>query len=132
MCHDLSPDECVSIYNDEMRKARKEHRCVECHRVIKPGEAYRYEFGIYEHEAAQYKTCAHCSAAREWLRINCETWIYADVFQDLYDHFTDAGAYPPADRMWLGRVVVGMKRQWDGGKLPVPKPARALPTGMHA
>lgn len=44
------------------RRARKEHRCMECGRVIEPGETYRYWTGVWEGDVVTNKMCAHCQA----------------------------------------------------------------------
>jgi len=57
--------ECIiehpaKVYTRVTRKARKAHRCCECHGVIKPGERYEHARGIWEWGAESYKTCADC------------------------------------------------------------------------
>ncbi len=46
MCSiDLDPCE---VWREEERKARKEHRCACCNRVIKPGTKYLSHFSVFE------------------------------------------------------------------------------------
>ncbi len=45
---------------NEPRKARKEHRCVECHWPIMPGDLYQRYRGISDGEPVTAKTCAAC------------------------------------------------------------------------
>lgn len=54
-----------SIFRREMRRARKEHRCCECFRVILPGEEYEHDSGLWDGRWDRYKTCLGCSRIRE-------------------------------------------------------------------
>lgn len=55
-------------YVHDMRKARKLHRCCECHGSISPGETYHSHHGIWEGEAYTCKVCPDC----ETLRSECD------------------------------------------------------------
>lgn len=47
--------------SDGWRKARKEHRCVECHRTIELGEKYWYDTMVeIGYGIVTEKMCAHC------------------------------------------------------------------------
>lgn len=105
-----------------MRKARKEHRCCECGRGIEVGERHEYMRGLYDGSWDTFRTCAHCIAARSWLRVECRGWLYCGVGEELEQHWDDSGEYRSA---WLARAIVGMRRQWkrrDGSLLPVMDP----------
>lgn len=54
-----------SAFRSRMRRARKEHRCCECRRLIYKGDLYEYASGIWDSEPNQYKTCSRCVKARE-------------------------------------------------------------------
>jgi hypothetical protein len=58
---EISP-ECMSQIQ---RKARKDHVCCECRRVIKAGTVYEYTSGIWDKEPSSYKTCPRCVLLRE-------------------------------------------------------------------
>lgn len=47
-------------YSEERRKAKKEHKCGECGRTIKPGEKYWYATGLCEGDWFDAKVCAQC------------------------------------------------------------------------
>ncbi len=57
-----------SCYGVEMRKARIEHKCCECHGIIKRGETYNYHHGVWDGEGASFKVCVDC----ETLRVDCD------------------------------------------------------------
>lgn len=101
---------------DEWRTARKEHRCGECNRTIRRGERHHVGGGAMEGDWYTHRTCAHCATVREWLRAECSGWVYEAVAEDLLEHFREGMG------IWLGRAVVGMRRQWrrrDGTAMPV-------------
>jgi len=86
--------ECSCIYVDDNwgpscfrkvdRKARKDHACTECGCVIRSGEKYRYESGIWDNIPASYKTCSDCLSIRD--NFFCNGWIFSNVWSDLRDH----------------------------------------------
>lgn len=57
---EISP-ECMS---QRQRKARKDHVCCECRRVIKAGTVYEYVSGIWDGEPSSFKTCFRCVVLR--------------------------------------------------------------------
>lgn len=60
-----------SVYEEtDVRSARMEHRCSECHRAILPGESYRHIWGVWPtiDGAATYRICARCMVLDEWIR----------------------------------------------------------------
>jgi hypothetical protein len=111
------------IFRDATRRARKEHRCDECHRVIRVGEPYYWATGLsYEYDGWEtYSTCQHCRAATEWLLTACHGYLFTMVLEDLLEHWHESPTY----RSWtLGRLIVGMRRRWSDGDMPVPDIAR--------
>jgi hypothetical protein len=66
-----------SCYGHEERKARKAHKCCECHGTIQPGEKYHFHHGVWDGRASSYKVCADCEA----LRAECDRHAhYSDEF----------------------------------------------------
>lgn len=67
-----------SVWREEKRKARKEHRCCGCGRAIRAGETYEHVWGVWDSRPAAYKTCSHCQALREYTaaHIPCFCWCY--------------------------------------------------------
>ena len=109
------------VFHAIERTARKQHRCGECGRAIETGERYEaaqmMDYGGYWFGC---KTCQHCIAARQWLLNECDGWVYAGVYEDLREHWDENTLLRS---LWLGRVIVGMRRKWrkrDGSLMPVP------------
>ena len=103
------------------RKARKDHRCNECGRVIKRGETYRYFSG--EHDGSIYtsKMCAHCQSAASLLQKECDGYLLEAVEEDLSEHIHELLPWSMA----AARFVIAMRRQWQrfdkAGLMPVPR-----------
>ena len=52
--------EIAEVYEIEKRKARKDHRCAECHGTIKAGEIYHYHHGVFDGAGFSDKLCEEC------------------------------------------------------------------------
>jgi hypothetical protein len=52
--------EPCEFYYEEVRKARKQHRCAECRGPINPGDHYMHRVGKWDGEVSVYKTCQPC------------------------------------------------------------------------
>lgn len=101
-------DDCEQsqLLREDDRKARKEHRCCECARVIFVGETYHLDVTMYDGRLSTYKTCAHCMVARKWLSEECGGWIYTAVEEDIGEHVRELR------RNDLARLYVSMRRNW--------------------
>lgn len=51
----------------DMRRARKPHKCGECHRTIEPGETYEDCRQLFDYGWDRYKTCLGCKNIRDHL-----------------------------------------------------------------
>lgn len=96
-------------------RARKEHRCDDCGRTIRPGEKYRRGVGMDGATAWTWKECAHCEVLVEWLyRIDA-------VWGEGHTPETFAEWDPVTINEW--RLKVGWRRKWtrrDGSLMDVP------------
>ncbi len=57
--------EMPSVFSETVRKAHREHKCCECHQVIKAGEKYQLFKGCWDGEFARFKTCLPCVELRD-------------------------------------------------------------------
>jgi len=57
--------EMPSVFFNMIRKARQEHKCCECQRVINVGEKYHLFKGCWEGKWSNFKTCMDCQDLRE-------------------------------------------------------------------
>lgn len=76
-----------SVYVQETRKARKEHKCAECGSNIKPGQQYEHTFGIWDGHLDRIKTCQHCVDMREFVRahVPCFCWEHHNLHECCFD-----------------------------------------------
>lgn len=63
----MSDVELPSVFSDKVRKAQREHRCCECHRIIKIGEKYHLFKGCWFGKWQEFKTCVDCDDLRHEL-----------------------------------------------------------------
>ena len=82
-CIDFGDDgEDPSLHVVEMRKARKEHKCCECHKPIRKGETYERVTGIWDSKFDHFETCAICKKIREDY---CCSWTYGGLKEALWE-----------------------------------------------
>ena len=105
----IDAGERYEVCSTAYRTARKEHYCGECGRIIRRGEQYRYDTGLYEGHWNSHHTCQHCGVAMRWLGDNCGGWMFESVLSDIEGHVFE---YP---RLAFGllRLLCGMRRQWS-------------------
>lgn len=112
----------AKVIRVEKRTAARPHPCSECRREIATGEPYEFTAALWvgADHWWQGRTCQHCLAARSWLWVQCDGWLYEGVLVDLEEHWSESWELRS---QWLGRAIIGMRRQWkrrDGaGLMPV-------------
>lgn len=80
-----SDDGGASCSSTKIRRARKEHRCEECHEVIKPGDRYEFVSGIWDGWPSALKTCLSCVEIRD--HFACEGFTIGHVWSDIEENF---------------------------------------------
>lgn len=121
MC--MTDYDAPDFYFADSRKARKEHKCDECRRAIRPGEVYQYVSGKWDGRVGVYKTCLHCEVTQKWLRRECHGFVHGMTAEDIEEHASDYR------RMDLYRLAAGMRRKWltrKGERMKIP----AVPRGL--
>lgn len=83
-------------------KARKDHSCHDCGRIIAKGETYTYGSWISTEfdGVSSVKMCAHCVAAGKWLRDVCGGHMWPGVMEELVEHWDE-------ERWQLGSIALG-------------------------
>ncbi|MEO5368506.1 MAG: hypothetical protein H7833_00360 [Magnetococcus sp. DMHC-1] len=59
--------EMPTLYNCERVKARKQHKCCECGKIIDIGSFYHVESGLWDGEFERYRTCGFCFEVRNFV-----------------------------------------------------------------
>lgn len=67
-------------------RARKQHRCGECRRVIEIGERYENCFQVYDGRPDINKTCLVCAEIRDHFACG-KGWIWGELWSDLEQAF---------------------------------------------
>lgn len=112
--------EPTDVARIELRKARKQHKCDDCGRIIEPRETYTHWVFLSEGYWSKGACCAHCRAASKWLVEQCGGFLYVGILDDLEEHWNEE---PLLCSMRLGRLIVGCRRRWkrrDGSLMPIP------------
>jgi hypothetical protein len=55
------------VYEERIRRARKDHVCAACHEPIRRGDRYASTFVVYDGTASQVKRCMRCDLMFEHL-----------------------------------------------------------------
>ena len=85
-----------SVFSCDHPKARKEHKCCECGRIINTGEKYEKIKGIWDGKALRYKTCLPCASLRDDLTREAYCLDEAPPLGYLEEHAKEAGMdWPP-------------------------------------
>jgi len=83
-CIEIDVEGMPSFYTEKVVKARKMHKCVECHRGIKPGERYESAAGCWDDGFHVMKTCADCLSVRN--AMFCSGWMYGEIWNEVREH----------------------------------------------
>jgi hypothetical protein len=78
-------DNDFSFYDVLWPKARKEHRCCECRRVIGIGEQYQRWAGKWDGTVSSYKTCGYCAEIRDGFSCGNST-VFGDLWTEISDY----------------------------------------------
>lgn len=142
MCLYVDDDSYGAVLLDSgTRKARKDHRCGECHRTIDPGETYRFWSWVGGDcdGFLTAKMCAHCDAILD-LGVSLSGCPRQWWWEFVYDRDPEMGFVANvlddpshdvalADRVRLLRAWAQGRRGWrdrDGVLYPIPQvPAKA-------
>lgn len=84
-----------SVYTVKEPKARKDHICCECRRIIKKGEHYQKFTGCWGGEWHEFKTCEECAELRDEATTKDDG---APDFGELEEWAREAGFLYPPDR----------------------------------
>lgn len=105
-----------SFSSQQLRKARKQHRCEECGRKILPGETYEYVSGLWDGWFGDFKTCHHCLSIRTFVKnsIPCFCWAHGNLREDVKtaveEAYYRAGTEVAGLKFRVGRMEVERKR----------------------
>ena len=112
MCFTFGCD-LPTVFNEKVVRARKQHRCCECGRLILPGCRYQTVFGVWEGNAETFRTCLLCYdlrgvVARIERDSGCDANESTPPFTGLMDALRNGGDdgeghYPPVPEILQNR-----------------------------
>ena len=125
------PNECACIYvdtefdsygfsNRRIRKARKEHKCCECGRMIMKDEQYELVAGNWYDCWEHYKTCYDCTVIRDFFF--CDGYYFTEMKERMQEHISDfrgeiaedcLSVLTPGGRGWLCEII---EEYWEDTK----------------
>jgi len=105
------------FYTDTHPKARTEHRCDLCARMIQSGETYRRGVAMDGGTAWTWRECAHCEVLLQWLMRIDALWGADEGYN------SDSVLEWEPDNLSDLRLKACWRRQWtrrDGSLMPAP------------
>ena len=104
--------ERASVYVAKKKKARKQHKCNECNRVISVGEIYERVFGVWDGSVDNYKTCQRCLNLRDYAYDNfpCICWSHGNMIDDCIEIIKEYQSELPGMLFRAYRLHVLIKR----------------------
>lgn len=81
------PDDVCTMLRSGYPRARKEHRCHECKRIISVGEKYLSETVFFDKEISIWKTCLDCESIRK--AFFSEGFFFGETRWMLNDHIRE-------------------------------------------
>ena len=85
-CCCIEVDYCESDFSKtKLVKARKGHKCVECHEIIKIGSLHEVVSGRWDTEMSRFRTCARCANVRDEY-FSCG-WYIGNMVEDFKECF---------------------------------------------
>ena len=81
VCISADYGEAADVYNSQIRRAAKPHKCFECDKEIAVGEKHEYVSSLYEGEWSSWRTCLVCAEIRD--AFYCDGSLSGQVWDDM-------------------------------------------------
>jgi hypothetical protein len=85
-CISVDVDDPLDELEEVIVTSSVRNKCVECGRVIEPGEEFEHFVGVdtYYDRVLNYSTCLDCQSIRN--EFFCKGWLYGDALDDVRYH----------------------------------------------
>ncbi|QWY81955.1 hypothetical protein SEA_SICARIUS2_50 [Arthrobacter phage Sicarius2] len=109
----------MTFHDARTHRARKQHKCGECFRVIEPGELYARHAGVWEGDFWTMKSCPQCDTLRDvLLYVDSDFWegCYGGICEWLHEMvpYEIDSSFSWLFRLKLLRVERLFRRKWAG------------------
>lgn len=101
-----------TVFRRKTVRARKQHTCTECHCRIHAGEQHEYVFGIWDGDAAQYRTCQLCVELHDWATtsVSCFCRTFGNLHSEARELVSELRRDVPGFLFEWGRRMVKIRR----------------------
>ncbi len=110
-----------AFFNQAVVKARKPHRCHECHGPINPGDSYKRSSGKWDGRVDTYAECALCMELRQWAEISVTCFccnIFGELHETVREMVDDIKRDVPGFMFEWGRRIIKIERRRLGNHWP--------------
>ena len=109
LCEDY---ERPQFYLSRNIKARKEHKCNECHCQINKGDIYENVSGKWDGQIETFKTCRLCIALKNYTldNIRCTCWNHGTLIQDCIESIREHKIDSPGILFGVYRILVNINK----------------------
>ena len=113
-------DEYCTTLRQDIRTARKQHKCGECQNPILAGEKYEVYVGVFDGDFSQHKTCSDCISLRK--SFFSDGYYYGMIREQLSEHIDECrgkisesklSELRPGAREWVCDEIEGY---WKDGE----------------
>jgi len=104
-------DGTADVYQSDIRKARKPHKCCECNEAIKVGDKYEYYSILFDGRWTHHNTCLICMEIGE--AFCCD----GRLFGELWSGFDESEVWPALttscfDKLQTPEAKEELRRRW--------------------
>ena len=133
ICVVMDYDGSNEFAHEEVRRARKSHKCVECAETIAVGDKYAYAVGKNEGDFFSVRTCLPCDEIRR--AFCCDGWIFGELWREIHEQlFPSWDAMKAIDclaKLTTPAAIERMKAEYaeftaESGVLPPSQEERAM------
>lgn len=99
---------------NRVKRARKPHKCDECHGPINIGEGYRRSIGVWEGDFLSFEECFLCEELREWAVISMPCFCAYEIgtlHERVRAMVKDVAPKTPGFFMEYGRRMVKIRQR---------------------
>lgn len=106
--------ELPTVYDETLRKARKEHKCSECFNVIHPKSQYYDIKGLWDGEWNNLK--AHKDCHDFLIVLNCEAgepYAFSELIEAICNHLPNSMIDEFGEDGWTEETISAIKAKYE-------------------